>query len=104
MMRKITALMAAATLATTLATPALAAGTAQVRVQVADIDLSSASGQHALDRRLWVATVALCGAPAMYSSQELADIANCRAEALKAAAPQINAAHGRRAMTVASTQ
>ena len=103
-MRTMMALVAAATLATTLATPVFAAGSTQVRVKVADIDLSSASGQHALDRRLWVATVALCGAPAMYSRLELADIANCRTEALKAAAPQINAAHGHRAMTVAYNQ
>ena len=101
-MRTMMALLVAAT----LATPALAAGSApaQVRVQLADLDLASASGQRALDRRLWVATVALCGAPAEFSSREAAAIANCRADAMKSASSQIDAAHGRRAMTVASSR
>lgn len=98
-MRNLMALVVAAT----LAAPAVAAEPVQMRVSVAKLDLSTAAGQRALDHRLWVATTALCGSPAEFTDQEAAAIAGCRAEALKSAASQIEAAHGRRAMAIASS-
>jgi UrcA family protein len=98
----------AAILAATLVAPALAAGPdhvkATVRVQTADLDLSTAAGQRTLDRRLSVAMVRLCGMPVFFSRDELADLDSCKAEATKAAAAQIDAAHARMAVAVAARQ
>jgi UrcA family protein len=103
-MRITMALLAAAT----LAMPALAAETGyeqwQVKVQTADLDLSSASGQRALDKRLSFAITRLCGSPVLFTRDELADLDACRAEAMKAAAPQIDAARAQRAVTVAANR
>ncbi len=103
-MRITMALLAAAT----LAMPALAAETGyeqwQVKVQTADLDLSSASGQRALDKRLSFAMTRLCGSPVLFTRDELADLDACRAEAMKAAAPQIDAARAQRALTVAANR
>ena len=103
-MRITMALLAAAT----LAMPALAAETGyeqwQVKVQTADLDLSSASGQRALDKRLSFAITRLCGSPVLLTRDELADLDACRAEAMKAAAPQIDAARAQRAVTVAANR
>jgi UrcA family protein len=104
MMRVMMALLAAAT----LATPALAAERgyeqAQVRVQTADLDLASATGQRTLDKRLGLAMSRLCGSPVLFTRDELADLEACRADALKAAAPQIDAARAQRAVTVAANR
>ncbi|OYQ33995.1 hypothetical protein CHU93_02735 [Sandarakinorhabdus cyanobacteriorum] len=98
----------AAIVAATLAAPALAAGpehmTGTVRVQTADLDLSTVAGQRALDRRLAMAMVRLCGTPVFFSRDELAELDACKAEASKAAAAQINAAHARQAVAVAARQ
>ncbi len=98
----------AAVLAVGLAAPAVAAGndmaTGQVRVQTADLDLSSSAGQRALDRRLAMAMVRLCGMPVFYSRDELAELDACKAEASKAAAAQIDAARARQAVAVAARQ
>ena len=98
----------AAVMAATLAAPALAAGPAyeqsQVRVQTRDIDLASASGQRTLGKRLEMAITRLCGTPVFYSRDELAELETCRADALQAAAPQIDAARARQAVSVASTR
>jgi UrcA family protein len=101
-------LMAAALIAATLAGPAMAqtAGyeQSQVRVQTADLDLATAAGQRTLGKRLEMAMVRLCGTPVFFTRDELADLETCRAEALKAAAPQIDAARARQAVSVASTR
>jgi UrcA family protein len=104
MMRTVMALLVAAT----MAMPALAAETGyeqwQVKVQTADLDLSSATGQRALDKRLSQAMTRLCGYPVTFTRDELAAFEACRTDAMKAAAPQIDAARARRAVTVASTR
>lgn len=103
-MRITMALLAAAT----LTMPALAAETGyeqwQVKVQTADLDLSSASGQRALDKRLSQAMSRLCGEPVLFTRDELADLDACRADAMKIAAPQIDAARAQRAVTVAANR
>lgn len=96
----VTAMMAAA-----LAAPAMAAGPgyeeSRVRVQTADLDLASTDGQRALERRVEMALARLCGTPVFHSRDELAELDACRADAMKAAAPQIEAARARQAVTVA---
>ncbi len=103
-MRIMMALIAAAT----LAMPALAAEAGyeqwQVKVQTNDLDLSSATGQRTLDKRLSFAMTRLCGAPVLFTRDELADLDACRADAMKAAAPQIDAARAQRAVTVAANR
>ena len=103
-MRTMMALVAAAM----LATPALAADRgyeqSQVRVQTADIDLSSAAGQRTLEKRLSFAMARLCGSPVLFTRDELADLEACRADAMKAAAPQIDEARAQRAVAVASNR
>ena len=107
-MRKVMAQVAGALVAATLAMPAVAAERGfeqwQVRVQTADLDLSSATGQRALERRLSLAMTRLCGSPIIYSRDEIADLEACRADALQAAAPQIEAARSQRALAVASNR
>lgn len=107
-MRKVMAQVASVLVAATLAMPAVAAETGyeqwQVRVQTADLDLSSATGQRALEKRLSFAMMRLCGSPIIDSRDEIADLDACRADALKMAAPQINAARARMAMAVASSR
>jgi UrcA family protein len=102
-MRMIVALLAAAT----LATPALAAPgyeESRVRVQTADLDLSSAPGQRLLTQRLEVAMTRLCGTPVFFSREEIADLDACRADAMKAAAPQIDSARALQGVAVASSR
>lgn len=103
-MRITIALLAAAT----LAMPVLAIEPGyeqwQVKVQTADLDLSAASGQRALDKRLSLAMTRLCGAPVLFTRDELADLDACRADAMKAAAPQIDAARAQLAVAVASNR
>lgn len=103
-MRTMMAMMVAAT----LAAPALAANPgyerAETRVQTADLDLASAAGQRVLERRLSVAVARVCGTPVMFSRDELAELDACRAEAMAATAPQIEAARNKRAVAVASTR
>jgi UrcA family protein len=97
----------AAIVAATLAAPALAAAPDQVttvRVQTADLDLSTAAGQRTLNRRLASAMVRLCGMPVFFSRDELAELDACKTEATQAAASQIDAAHARRAVAVAARQ
>lgn len=73
-----------ATLLAFTATPALAEppAIATAKVQVADLDLSTASGQRALDRRLTQAVIEVCG---IASDADLAgknDVRRCRVETL----------------------
>ena len=108
-MRTMMALVIAATLAPVIsAGPAVAAerGYEQslVRVQTADLDLATAAGQRALDKRLVSAMNRLCGTPVMFTRDELADLGACSADAMKTAAPQISAARAQRAMAVASNR
>lgn len=103
-MRAMMALMVAAT----LAVPAMANGTShaegQVRVHTADLDLATARGQRLLDRRLSLAMTRLCGEPVLHTRDELTELAACQADAMAAAAPQIDAARARRAVTVAASR
>jgi UrcA family protein len=98
-------ILMAAMMAAALAAPAMAAGPgyeeSRVRVQTADLDLATASGQRALERRVEMALSRLCGMPVFHTRDELDALDACRADALKAAAPQIDAARARQAVTVA---
>ncbi|WP_279379375.1 UrcA family protein [Sandarakinorhabdus sp. AAP62] len=76
----------------------------QVKVQTADLDLSSAEGQRALDKRLAQALTRLCGQPTTFTREDLAALEACRAEAMQSAAPQIDAARTLRAVAVASNR
>ncbi len=100
--------MMALVVAATLAMPAMAADAgyeqSRVRVQTADLDLASASGQRQLDRRLSLAMTRLCGEPVLHTRDELAELAACQADAMAAAAPQIEAARARRAVAVATSR
>ena len=100
-------ILMAAMMAAALAAPALAAGPAYeqsaVRVQTSDIDLATAAGQRQLGKRLELAITRLCGPPVFFTRDELAELESCRADALQASAPQIDAARARQAVTVAST-
>jgi UrcA family protein len=101
-------ILMAAMMAAALAAPSVAqnAGYEQsrVRVNTADLDLATADGQRTLGKRLEMAMVRLCGTPVFFTRDELADLDACRAEAMKAAAPQIDAARARQAVTVASSR
>lgn len=103
-MRILLAAATAAVLAAPAATPALAAPgyeQGQVRVQTADLDLATTAGQRVLERRVEMALTRLCGMPVFHSRDELDALDACRADAMKAAAPQIDAARARQAVTVA---
>jgi UrcA family protein len=99
-------ILMAAVLAATLAAPALAQNAgyeqSQVRVNTSDLDLATADGQRILGKRLEMAMVRLCGMPVFFTRDELADLEACRADAMKAAAPQIEAARARQAVAVAA--
>ena len=51
-----------------------------------------------------MAVTRLCGTPVMFSRDELAELEACRAEAMAATAPQIDAARNKRAVAVASNR
>ncbi|WP_164155393.1 UrcA family protein [Sandarakinorhabdus rubra] len=107
-MRILKAAMMVAMATTTLAAPAMAAGPgyaeSRVKVQTADLDLTSAAGQQVLVRRLEMAITRLCGTPIFQTRDELDELAACRSDAMAAAAPQIDAARARQAVAVASTR
>ena len=73
-----------ATLLAFTATPALAEppAMATAKVQVADLDLSSAAGQRALDRRLNQAVVEVCGTASEVDIEGKNDVRRCRSETL----------------------
>lgn len=99
-------LMAATLAAAAVFTPAFAAQPAyeqgEVRIQTADLDLSSTAGQRQLEKRLSAGVTRLCGSPIFFSRDELVQLDACHADALTAAAAQINAARSLRAVAVAS--
>lgn len=68
-------------------TPAWANTQAQ-EVQIADLDLTTAQGQQALDNRLNSAARASCGTPGSRSLQALSAHRRCREAALAAVRPQ----------------
>jgi UrcA family protein len=96
----------AALVAAALAGPALAVEPgyeqSQVTVRTADLDLATAAGQRALGKRLDIALSRLCGSPITFTRDEIAALDNCRADAMAAAAPQIDAARARQAVMIAS--
>lgn len=72
-----------ATLLAFTATPALAEPvTASSTVQTADLDLSSAKGQQALDRRLALAVKEVCGTASDADIAGKNDVRRCRSETL----------------------
>jgi UrcA family protein len=77
-----------ATLLALSATPALAEPPviASSTVQTADLDLTSASGQRALDRRLALAVKEVCGAASDADIAGKNEVRRCRAETLAKAA------------------
>ena len=93
-------------LAAVVAAPAVAAGNGheqgQISVQTADLDLATKTGQRALNKRLTVALERLCGSPITFTRDELAALNACEADARQMAAPQIDAARARLAVSVAA--
>ena len=73
-----------ATLLTFTATPALAepAAISTTKVQVADLDLSTAQGQRALDRRLNRAVIEVCGTASDADLAGKNEVRRCRADTL----------------------
>src|SRR5436190_1099053 len=73
-----------ATLLAFTATPALAESPATVSstVQTADLDLSSAAGQRALNHRLSLAAIDVCGTASDVDIAGKNDVRQCRAEVL----------------------
>ena len=73
-----------ATLLAFTAAPALAEPppTATAKVQVADLDLSTPSGQRALDRRLTRAVIEVCGAASEADLAGKNDVRRCRVDTL----------------------
>ena len=73
-----------ATLLAFTATPAVAEppALATAKVQVADLDLSSAAGQRALDRRLNQAVIEVCGTASDADIEGKNDVRRCRSETL----------------------
>ncbi|NIJ65273.1 UrcA family protein [Sphingomonas leidyi] len=73
--------IAALAAATLLAVPALAEGRPErsATVRHADLDLNSAAGRAALDRRLAAATEQVCGSYAGADQDEAGRIQRCRA-------------------------
>lgn len=99
------ALVGAALLFT--ATAAAAApnwSTGRIAVSTAGLDLTSASGRVAFDRRVDAAIAAMCGAPALGTRDEADALRECRAEARAAATPEMRRVVTRAGMTLASSR
>lgn len=78
-----------ATLLAFTATPALAEPiTVSSTVQTADLDLSSATGQKALDRRLALAVNEVCGTASDVDIAGKNDVRRCRVETLASLASE----------------
>ncbi len=79
-----------ATLLAFTATPALAElpSTVSTTVQIADLDLSSAAGQRALNHRLALAAKEVCGTASDIDVAGKNDVRRCRAETLAALASE----------------
>ena len=73
-----------ATLLAFTATPVLAEppATATAKVQVADLDLRTVSGQRALDRRLNQAVIEVCGTASDADIEGKNDVRRCQSETL----------------------
>ena len=73
-----------ATLLAVTATPALAEPPAlfTANVEVADLDLRSAAGQRALDRRLAQAVIEVCGTASDVDIEGKNEVRRCRSETL----------------------
>ena len=81
-----------ATLLAFTAAPALAEPppTATAKVQVADLDLSTPSGQRALDRRLTRAVIEVCGAASEADLAGKNDVRQCRVDTLASLSEERN--------------
>lgn len=100
-MRVILAFAAAAL----MSAPALSAPQASqisVHVRTSDLNLATKAGQRALDGRLAMAVVAVCGMPADFSAQESNELSACRADVLKSAQGQVQSAKSRLPVAVAA--
>ncbi len=98
-------LVAAALLA--IAAPAFAEpvdNSANVTINTAGIDLTSANGRQALDRRVQNAINAICGAPIYGTREEAEDLRACRDETRAAVQPQVQAMLLRANVTVSENR
>lgn len=87
-----------------LAAPVLAAPayeTGKVTIEYSDINLASANGRQALDRRVDAAIRSMCGAPVFGTREEADALQECRAEARNAVDPQVRSIMSKAATTVA---
>ena len=91
-----TILLFAAFAASVTASPASAeagsAPPASQRVGYADLDLSSHTGRHILDRRIRAAANMLCGTPSSADARGISKIRKCRAATSASVEAQRNAA------------
>ena len=74
----------------------------RVTITTSGIDLGSASGRQALDRRVQNTVNAICGAPVFGTREEAEELRACRASTRAEAEPQVQAVLAR--MTVASNR
>jgi UrcA family protein len=98
-------LVAAALLA--LAAPAFAEpaySNAKVTIDASGIDLTSATGRQALDRRVQNAINAICGAPVYGTREEAEDLRTCRSETRATVQPQVQAMLLRANVTVSENR
>lgn len=75
---------------------------AKVTIDTRGIDLGSASGRQALDRRVEHAVNAICGAPVFGTHEEAEELRACRSATRAEAEPQVRAVLAR--MTMASNR
>lgn len=78
--------------------------TGRVTVSTAGLDLTSAAGRVAFDRRIDAAIAAMCGAPALFTRDEADALSECRAEARAAAVPEMKRVVTRAGTTLASNR
>ena len=67
----------------------LADSSARVTISTSDIDLTSAKGREALDRRVQSAVNRICGTPILGTREEAEALGTCRTETRAAVQPQV---------------
>ncbi len=77
---------------------------ATVKINTSGLDLTSASGRQALDRRVQNAINAICGAPIYGTREEAEELRACRTETRAAVQPQVQAMLLRANVTVSENR
>lgn len=95
---------AALILAATGATASQSWSTGRVAVSTTGLNLTTAAGRVALDRRVDAAIAAMCGAPVFGTRDEADALRECRIEARAAVTPQVDQMVSRAGVTMASSR